>query len=106
MGTTVYDCGDPGCEGAHVYCRSRRDGRDGCVYLVINNSLTEETVVELPGSAQLYLLSGHGGLRAQVMDLNGTPLALAEDGTLPALCGKPVDGAVTLAPGSCAFLVL
>ena len=25
---------------------------------------------------------------------------------LPALCGKPVDGAVTLAPGSCAFLVL
>ena len=38
MGTTVYDSKIPVSEDAHVYCHSRKDGKDGCVYLGINNS--------------------------------------------------------------------
>jgi hypothetical protein len=49
MGTTVYDAGERE-EGAHVYAHSRRDGKDGVAYLVVNNS-DEATTVELPKEA-------------------------------------------------------
>ena len=44
MGTTVYNVNTEGL----VYCHSRKDGKDGCVYLVINNSLTDAATVNLP----------------------------------------------------------
>ncbi len=52
MGTAVYDCENPNTEGAHIYCHSRRDGKEGVVFLVINNSLTEATTVHLPKQTQ------------------------------------------------------
>ena len=71
MGTTVYDTAEPIREGAHVFAHSRKDGKEGVVYLVINNSLTETTTVELPKSAERYTLAGEGGnVRAAVMTLN------------------------------------
>ena len=48
MGTTVYDSEIAIKEGAHVFCHSRKDGKDGCVYLIINNSLKSKTTVNLP----------------------------------------------------------
>lgn len=108
MGTTVYDTAEPIREGAHVYAHSRRDGQEGVVYLVINNSFTEPTTVELPAEAQRYTLAGEGGnVRASVMTLNGQPLVLGENNALPAL--EPVAqpaGKVELAPGTCTFFVL
>lgn len=106
MGNTVYACENPGVEGAHVYCHSRKDGKEGCTYLVINNSLTDETTLELPASAKLYELSGNGNMRNKVMHLNGRPLTLGENNELPCLCGKDVEGTVSIAPGSCAFIVI
>ena len=51
MGNIAYDCQNPDKEGTHIYCHSRKDGKDGVVYLVINNSLTETTTAELaPGT--------------------------------------------------------
>ena len=77
MGTTVYDTAEPTREGAHVYAHSRKDGKDGVVYLIINNSLTESTTVELPKDADRYTLAGeNGNVRATVMTLNGKPLVL------------------------------
>ena len=77
MGTTVYDTAEPTREGAHVYAHSRKDGKDGVVYLIINNSLTESTTVELPKDADRYTLaSENGNVRATVMTLNGKPLVL------------------------------
>ena len=58
MGTTVYDTAEPIREGAHVFAHSRKDGKEGVVYLVINNSLTEATTVELPKSAERYTRRG------------------------------------------------
>ena len=108
MGTTVYDTAEPTREGAHVYAHSRKDGKDGVVYLIINNSLTESTTVELPKDADRYTLAGeNGNVRATVMTLNGKPLVLGENNTLPELTPETqATGTVELAPGTCTFLIL
>ena len=106
MGNTVYHSGLAIAEGAHVYCHSRKDGKDGCVYLVINNSKTDATTVELPKSAVKYTLAGKDGLRSTIMPQNGRDLVLGEGDELPCLCGEEVSGTVELAPATCTFFVL
>ena len=106
MGNSAYACENPNVEGAHVYCHSRKDGKDGYAYLIVNNSLTDVTALELPGEAELYELSGNGNMRSKVMYLNGAPLTLGENNELPVLDGKKVLGRVEIAPGSCAFVVV
>ena len=107
MGTTVYDSEVPISEGTHVFCHSRKDGKEGCVWLVINNSLTNTTKVELPKEATVYALAGKDGIRSKVMTLNDRDLVLGENDELPNLQGEIVTaGAVEVAPGSCAFFVL
>lgn len=106
MGTTVYDCKSPDTEGAHIYCHSRKDGKDGCVYLVINNSLTETTTVDVPKEAEQYTLSAEY-MRSSFMQLNGQKLILSATDDLPHM--EPVSvqaGKAELAPGSCTFFVL
>ena len=106
MGTTVYECGNPGVSGAHLYCHSRRDGKEGAAYLLINNSLTNCTEVELPKDAEIYVLDGQT-MRASTMRLNGKELKLDGDGNLPELTPvKQKAGELVLAPGSCTFIVL
>lgn len=104
MGTTVYDCGNPNVEGAHLYCHSRRDGKAGVVYLLINNSLTETTAVHLPKQAEQYTLSAET-LRATTMTVNGMPLtdAVSLSDLPPMICE---EGLVEVLPGTCTFLRL
>ena len=107
MGQTVYASGEEIREGAHVFAHSRKDGKEGYCYLVINNSTTESTKVELPKEAVQYTLCGNGNLRSPVMYLNGKALTLGENDELPCLCGKEVAaGEVELAPCTCTFFVL
>ena len=107
MGTTVYDCENPNCEGAHIYCHSRRDGKDGYVYLVINNSLTEETTVVLPKEAEIYSLSGSGNIRSSVMVLNGKELSISGIADIPELEGAHyTEEILKLAPATCMFIVV
>ena len=105
MGKTVYATGEEIREGAHVYAHSRKDGKDGYVYLVINNS-SETTTVELPGEAEAYVLSGCGKLRSRTMCLNGKELVLGENDELPELKGVTVSGTVELPAYGCAFYVI
>lgn len=108
MGPTVYDSAEPIREGCHVYAHSRKDGKDGKAYLIINNSKTDALQVELPRDAVRYTLAGEGGnMRATVMTLNGRPLVLGENYALPSLDGEAQPaGTLELAPGSCTFLVV
>ena len=106
MGTTVYDSEIAIQEGAHVFCHSRKDGKDGCVYLVINNSLTDTTKVELPKEALRYTFCGNGNVRNTSIYLNGKELTLGENDELPAMEGVEVSGTIELAPGTCTFLVM
>jgi len=106
MGNTCYATGEEIREGAHVYAHSRKDGQDGCVYLVINNS-SEATTVELPKDATVYALTGNGKVRSRTMLLNGRELVLGENDELPCLCGDPVAaGTLEVAPYGCTFIVL
>ena len=102
MGSTVYDAAAEG----HVYCHSRKDGKDGFVYLIVNNDLENAMTVQLPGEAQLYALAGRDGMRSSVMTLNGTDLIAGEKGELPSLTGVAVSGQIEVAPGSCVFVVV
>ena len=105
MGTTVFDAG-PTSEGAHIYVHSRKDGKEGVVYLIINNSLTEATTVTIPRAAEVYTLSAET-IRDSVMLLNGKPLVLGEGDTLPVM--EPIiisADSLDLAPASCTFIVL
>ena len=78
------------------------------VYLVINNSLTETTTVELPKEAERYTLAGQeGNVRATVMTLNDRPLVLGENNEVPELIPlAQAAGKVELAPATCTFFVL
>ena len=107
MGETVYDSGEAIREGAHVFAHSRKDGKEGVAYLVINNSRTDTTTVELPKDAVRYTLDGNGNMRSLVMYLNGKPLALGDNDEIPVMEGvtEPA-GSVEVAPGTCAFFVL
>ena len=102
MGTTVYDAAAEG----HVYCHSRKDGKDGYAYIIVNNDLKNAMSVDLPGEATLYALAGRDGMRSSVMTLNGRELVAGENGELPDLSGVAVSGTVEIAPGSCAFIVV
>ena len=107
MGEVVYDCDNPDTEGAHIYCHSRKDGKDGRAYLVINNSLTESTEITLPSSAEVYTLTGTDGIRSSVMSLGDTPLTLSGVADIPALIPEKVKaGTLSLAPASCSFIVV
>jgi hypothetical protein len=106
MGKTVYASGEAIREGAHVYAHSRKDGKDGYAYLIINNS-QEVTTVELPKAAEVYALTGNGKLRSRTMLLNDKELVLGENDALPALDGVSVPaGNLEIAPGSCTFVIL
>ena len=106
MGKTVYASGEEIREGAHVYAHSRKDGKEGYAYLVINNSWTDTTTVELPGEAEAYILTGNGKVRSRTMLLNGKELVLGEKDALPEMNGVTVSGKVELPAASCAFFVL
>ena len=107
MGNTVFDSGEAIREGAHVFCHDRADGKAGKCYLVINNSWTETTTVELPKEAEVYALTGNGSMRSRTMLLNGKELVLGENDELPELQGVAVPaGKLEVQPGGCTFIVL
>lgn len=105
MGTTVYNTGEEIREGAHVFAHSRRDGKEGVAYLIINNSETDATTVELPKSAEVYKLHADT-LRATVMKLNGRELVLGANNELPDMSPEVMEGTLTLEPATIAFVVM
>ena len=106
MGTTVYDTKEEIREGAHVFAHSRRDGKDGIAYLVINNSETEATTLELPKTAEVYKLSCDT-LRGTVMKLNGKELVLGENNALPDMSPVTAEaGELVVGPTEIAFVVM
>lgn len=106
MGSTVYKVDTPVPEEVYAYAHSRKDGKVGVVYLIINTSEQEAITLDLPCDAQQYTLSADH-LRSTIMKLNGTPLVLGPRNKLPDL--KPVlqpAGTLELPAASCTFLVL
>ena len=105
MGEIVYDSGEEIREGAHVYVHSRKDGKEGVAYLVINNSKTDVTTIELPKTAEVYKLHADT-LRATVMKLNGKELVLSEKNELPDMTPVLMEEKLILEPATIAFVVI
>ncbi len=106
MGEIVYETNEVIQEGAHVYAHSRKDGKAGVAYLIINNSKTDKTIVDIPKDAQVYVLSAET-LRSKEMLLNGKTLVLGENDTLPAIEADIVSaGTLELAPTTCTFIIM
>ena len=104
--------------GAHVYARTRADGRPGTVYLVVNNALDDELEVAVHREVARFTLSAPGApgegpvaaddLRTQAVALNGAPLELTAAGLPPALGPLGVRepaGNLVLAPGTVTMLL-
>ncbi len=108
MGSQVYDPLEPVREGAHVYCQSYKADESKQCYLVINNSDTETTTLDLPTAGTAWVLAGKdGNKRSSIMTLNGRDLVLGENWELPDLSGQAVPaGKLELAPLTCAYLVI
>lgn len=106
VGTSTYDAEWENCEGAHVYAYSRKDEKDGYVYMIINNSKTEETVVDFDKAVEVYLLSADE-IRGKEIKLNGTVLELAENDAFPEMISEGCEnGKVVLPPVSVVFVVV
>lgn len=106
VGTRVFDTAEEVREGAHCYAYSRKDGKDGYVYVLINNSRTESTFVELPVDAQRYTLSAEH-IRSSQLLLNGRPLNVSGEYELPGLEGEEQKAdTLELAPATVTFLVV
>ncbi len=100
MGEAVYETESR--ENLHIYCHSRKDGGEGCVYLIINNSLTDAATFELAKQAEVYALSADT-LRAQRMKLNGEVLDMEN---IRKIKHQMASGALCVPPAACTFVVL
>ncbi|MFN8036773.1 MAG: hypothetical protein U0V73_12635 [Acidimicrobiia bacterium] len=98
--------GRPHVADLAVYAHCTPGAKRGDVtYAVVNSSATEtRTVATRSGTARVYRLSGER-LDGNTISLNGTELRAERDGTLPDLTGRPVSGAIEVAPASVAFVV-
>jgi hypothetical protein len=103
MGTTVYECGksEP---GFHVYAHSLRDQAAGLAVLALNTDRTKEQALNLPVASRRYTLTAKE-LQARAVMLNGAPLQVSADGTLPLLEAEIApSGTLRLPPASISFL--
>ena len=106
MGDVVYDAEEPIREGAHVFSHSRKDGREGYSYVLINNSRDHVTEVLLPQGAEIWQLTGKF-LRSETALLNGQPLIYHSGSGEPVLNGLRVPaGSYFLPPVSVTFLLV
>ncbi len=103
-GETVYDTKMERMEGAHVFAHSRKDGKNGICYIVINNSRKESTLANVPDCLQYMLTSDE--IRGMDIQLNGEVLQMKDEKTMPEITGKVIkSGVVELPPCSVTFFV-
>jgi heparanase len=105
MGATVLDAG-ASAPGLHRYAHCLQGHPGGVALLLINNSRTETSSVEVPTASDRYTLSAHGLEDTEIL-LNGRPLELGAGDALPELHGNPTPaGRVMLSPATITFLAL
>lgn len=106
MGQKVLEVGPIGdVADLAVYAQCTPGEEAGVTYAVVNSSATEQrTVATATGSSDVYLLTSDA-LDSSSIELNGSMLEAAEDGTLPELAPTSGDGAIAVPPASVAFVV-
>jgi heparanase 1 len=106
MGATVLDAGLPVQSGLHVYAHCQRATPGGVTLLVINTDRNTPHALVLPTASMLYVLDAMNVLDTRVR-INGGPLALGADDTLPSIPATPTPaGPVVFAPATITFAVI
>lgn len=90
VGTQVLDAGEL-APGLHVYAHCLRGTRGGVTVMAINLESAPARIDAASGSAELYALTAPE-LTSRVVLLNGTPLAIGADDTLPDIVPETLDG--------------
>ena len=104
VGTQVLDAG-PITPRLHVYAHCLRGKPGGVTLMAINLEPTSATL-EAGGAAEVYSLTSDD-LQSKTVLLNGKPLTLGSDDTLPALVPVKQDGRrIVLAGHSVNFIAL
>jgi hypothetical protein len=106
MDARVLDVPPPARANLRLYAHGLRDRRGGVALLALNTDRQKARALTLPVAATRYTLSAED-LQARTVKLNGVPLKLAADGTLPALVGAEIPpGTLDLPPASITFLAI
>lgn len=106
MGEEVYATGEPLREGVHLFAHSRKDGKPGVCYALVNTSKEATTDIVLPTDAEVYILSANH-LRSSEIRLNGKVLRLTEEEQVPEFRAQSADAGVFRAkPATVSFFVL
>lgn len=104
MGSKILDAG-PVQPGLHIYAHCQRNRTGGVTVLAINLQ-NKAAVVAVKGPADVYALTAPE-LQSRAIALNGEPLALGANDTVPQTRPKrQMSGSVALAPTSISFIAL
>jgi heparanase 1 len=107
MGTTVLDAGEPPAPGVNVYAHCSSGGSGGVTLVAVNNDRDASGSLSMAVQGERYTLASPTGLESHQIELNGTPLALGDDGKVPALDGVAAPaGGLSLPPASITFVTL
>lgn len=102
MGTQVYDAGNLS-PGVDVYSHNLKGKNKGRTLLILNTN-TSDTTVNVPAQANLYLLTADVLFTKQIK-LNGIELSLTSDDLIPEIKGKKIKkGDIKLPARSIAFI--
>lgn len=96
VGTQILDAG-PIQPGLHIYAHCLR-GRPGGVTIMALNLEPSSASVDVKGPTELYSLTSPE-LTSKTVLLNGEPLALGEDDSLPAILPETQNGRRVVVPG-------
>jgi heparanase 1 len=106
MSTRVLDPGIVPNDTLRIYAQCMKGVPGGVTLMALNIDQKSEHVLQLPLAGTRYTLSA-SELLSKTALLNGTPLELTADGSLPTLGGKPVaPGELSLSPETISFLAL
>ncbi|WP_457362206.1 hypothetical protein [Pseudomonas sp. TE3610] len=107
MGTVVLDAGSENREGLHLYAQCLRGAPGGVALLIINNDEKNSSTVDLPQRSTRYTLATTDALSGKQVALNGVPLKLNADDSLPELTGAATEaGALVFKPATITFLTV
>ena len=105
MGTRVLDPGVTAPEGTRVYAQCSNQPGGGVTMAVLNLGGSQSQAFSAPVGGERYALTS-GELESTEVALNGAPLKVGADGSLPQLHGERfAAGKLALAPHSVNFLV-
>jgi hypothetical protein len=106
MDTTVLDAGQPQQSGLYLYAHCLRGSHGGVAVLAINADKDKAQSISLKQASERYTLTAPD-LMGPAVQLSGIELKANQDGTLPAIDGRPQSaGNIQLAPASITFFAI